>query len=131
MASTSTSLVQELRELARERIAHDAAEVDASGAGLTDAGTTDSSAGPITLFQQPAKPEFFVGYVAAGGGHLVTYAEPARRSAQAEAVQTGLSGVGMAQASSPLDVRVICEGGGDLDAVQAVVTTLAQSVTRA
>ena len=45
------------------------------GAGLTAAGTMVSATEPITLFQQPESPQLYVGYVPAGAGHLVTYAD--------------------------------------------------------
>jgi hypothetical protein len=47
------------------------------GAGLTAAGTMVGAAGPITLCQHPAPPAFYLRYILAGAGPLVSNADDA------------------------------------------------------
>jgi hypothetical protein len=73
-----------------------------------------------------------VAFSGAGDGTVSSVrfvAEPARRKPQADAIQTGNGG--LAQASSPLGVRVFCDGTADLSALQAAAETIAQAIAPA
>jgi hypothetical protein len=56
-------------------------------------------------------------------------AEPARRKPQPDAIKTGNGG--LAQASSPLGVRVFCDGSADLGALQSAAETIAEAIAPA